>query len=340
LLRQGDFMELVLKAVNLKGGYLLGSTYTSDLRYEIYVDAVSGISLELRRNEIFGIAGESGCGKSTLVKILYGYIKPPLILKEGCVDLYTREGETFSISSLKEEYKRKHIYWKYISYIPQASMNVLNPTMRIRDNFAEILKLHANMEKEESYKKAEEYIGQFGLPKDVLAAFPHQLSGGMRQRVTILLALIMTPDLVLADEPTSALDVINQQVVLMMLRALQERFKNTVVIVSHDMGVHGVITHRLAVMYAGRLVEIGRTEEIFEDPLHPYTQSLIRSLPKLGDKSQRKGLSGHPPDLKNPPSGCRFRPRCPSYGPQCREETPTLIEVKHGRYVECWLYFT
>lgn len=333
-------VEPVLKAVNLKGGYSLGSLYASASQHGLYVDAVSDVSLELFRNEIFGIAGESGCGKSTLIKILYGYLEPPLVLKDGLVYLYTKEGKEISITSLNKEQLKKDVFWRHISYIPQSSMNVLNPTMRVRDHFAEMLKLHANMSKEEAYKEAGKYVEYMGLPRDVLAAFPHQLSGGMRQRVVISLALLMKPDLILADEPTSALDVINQQAVLTMLRDSQESFKNTIVIVSHDMGVHGVITHRVAIMYAGRIMEIGKTEEIFEDPLHPYTQALIKALPRLGDKAQRKGLSGRPPDLKNPPSGCRFRPRCPSYGPQCREETPTLIEVKPGRYVECWLYNT
>lgn len=333
-------MELVLKATNLKGGYLLRPKYATALQSQggVYVDAVSGVSLELFRNEIFGIAGESGCGKSTLIKILYGNIEPPLILKEGHVDIYTREGKVFSITSLSKEQLKKDVFWKHVSYIPQASMNVLNPTMRIRDHFAEVLKVHADIEKEEAYKEAEKRIEQFGLPKDVLIAFPHQLSGGMRQRVTILLALLMTPDLVLADEPTSALDVINQQAVLMMLRDVQRSLKNTIVIVSHDMGVHGVMTHRVAVMYAGRIVEVGRTEEIFERPLHPYTQALIKALPRLGDKSQRKGLSGHPPDLKNPPPGCRFRPRCPFHKSLCENEIPSLREVEPNHYVECWLY--
>ncbi|MEM1998007.1 MAG: ABC transporter ATP-binding protein [Candidatus Bathyarchaeia archaeon] len=333
-------MELVLRATNLKGGYLLNPAYATASQHELYVDAVSGVSLDLFRDEIFGIAGESGCGKSTFTKIIYGYLEPPLILKDGAVHLYTKKGKVFPITSLSREQLKKDVFWKHVSYIPQSSMNVLNPTMRIRDHFAEMFKLHANMDKTEAYEEAKKYLEQMGLPKDVLSAFPHQLSGGMRQRVVISLALIMRPDLILADEPTSALDVINQQTVLSMLKDAQESFKNTVVIVSHDMGVHGVITHRIAVMYAGRIVEVGRTEEVFEDPLHPYTQALIKALPRLGDKTQRKGLSGHPPDLRNPPPGCRFGPRCPFSGQQCKEESPTLREVKPGRFVECWLYYT
>lgn len=328
-------MEPVIESNDLKGGYLLKSASSE---HEIYVDAVSGISLKLFKNEIFGIAGESGCGKSTLIKMLYGYLEPPLVLKDGSVKLYTKEGKEFTITSLNIEQLRKEVFWRRISYVPQSAMNVLNPMMRIRDHFAEMIKMYADVDKREAYKEAGKYIEQMGLPKDILSAFPHQLSGGMRQRVVIALALLMDPDLVLADEPTSALDVINQRVILNMLRDAQETLKNTVVTVSHDMGVHGVMTHRIAVMYAGRIVEIGRTEDVFEKPLHPYTQALIGALPRLGDRTQRRGLSGHPPDLKNPPTGCRFHPRCPLAEPKCKNEEPTMREVEPGRYVECWLY--
>nr|NIM44512.1 ATP-binding cassette domain-containing protein [Nitrososphaeria archaeon] len=215
--------------------------------------------------------------------------------------------------------------------------NVLNPTMRVRDHFAEMLKVHAGMEKKKAYAEARGYVEKTGLPIDVLSAFPHQLSGGMRQRVVIAIGLLLKPDLVLADEPSSALDVINQQVVLTMLRDAQKALKNTLVIVSHDMGVHGVMTHRMSIMYAGKIVEIGTTEEVFEKPIHPYTQALIKSLPKLGDKEQRKGLGGHPPDLRSPPSGCRFHPRCPRATLTCGRKTPKIKEVKPDRYVACWL---
>lgn len=332
-------MEAILEANSLKGGYLLKlANVAQSPKHELYVDAVSDVSLKLFRNEIFGIAGESGCGKSTLIKIFYGYLEPPLILKGGSVELQTKDGKKFTITSLSREQLRRDIFWRCSSYIPQSSMNVLNPTMRVRDHFAEMLKLYAGMDKNEAYKESRKYLEQMGLPTDVLSAFPHQLSGGMRQRVVISLALLMKPNIVFADEPTSALDVINQQVVLNMLKDSQESLKNTVVLVSHDMGVHGVVTHRMAVMYAGRIVEVGKTENIFEDPLHPYTQALIEALPRLGDKTQRKGLGGHPPDLKNPPLGCRFYIRCPYSESKCKAGNPVMREVKPGRYVECWQY--
>jgi len=321
-------MSIVLKCLNVKGGYELS---------EAYIDAVSNVSLELRTNEIFGIAGESGCGKSTFIKTIYGYIEPPLILKGGTIELYGRNGKTFNISSLSLGYLRKNVWWKYISYIPQNAMNVLNPTMRIRDHFAEIYKEHMGLKKRDSYTRAQEYIESFGLPNEVLSAFPHQLSGGMRQRVVIALSLLFEPDIVLADEPTSALDVINQRVSLVFLRKAQRKLKNTIVVVSHDMGVQSVLTDRMGIMYAGKIVEIGETQTIFENPLHPYTKMLIKSLPRLGDKTRRVGAKGQPPDLRNPPPGCRFHPRCPYSKPICRKEEPTLLEVEQGHYVSCWL---
>ena len=322
---------------NLKAGYKL-STMEFQKEVEIYVDAVSGVSLTLGRNEIFGIAGESGCGKSTLIKVIYGYYEPSLILRDGSVRLYGRKGEEFDIVKLDRIRLQRDVWWKHISYIPQSSMNILNPTMRIRDHFAEILKIHRGMEKDEAYREAGKYLESMGLPIDALSAFPHQLSGGMRQRVVIALALLLEPSLVLADEPSSALDVINQKVVLTLLREKQEELKNTVVIVSHDMGVHGVLSDRMAIMYAGKIVEICDTTEIFWKPLHPYTKALIESLPRLGDKSKRIGLGGAPPDLRNPPPGCRFHPRCPYVMPVCSKADPPLREVKNNRYAACWLY--
>jgi peptide/nickel transport system ATP-binding protein len=323
-------MDLVLRGLNIKGVYEMSN---------LYVDAVNNVSLELYKNEIFGIAGESGCGKSTLVKILYGYIEPPLKLKSGSIELYSSNNEKpFMISSLSLDDLRNTVWWKHISYIPQNSMNVLNPTTRIRDHFAEMYKTYMGMKKKEAYAMARKYLEEFGLPSDALQAFPHQLSGGMRQRIVIAMSLLLQPDVVLADEPTSALDVINQRAALMFLKKAQERLKNTIVLVSHDMGIHSVLTDRMGVMYAGNIVEVGGTHAIFEKPLHPYTKALIDSLPRLGDKARRTGLKGQPPDLRQPPSGCRFHPRCPYSKPICQREEPKLVKIEKDREVSCWIY--
>lgn len=321
-------MDLVLKGLNIEGGYELP---------EVYVDAVSNVSLELHRNEVFGIAGESGCGKSTLIKILYGYVEPPLTLKNGSIELYTNDGHIFNISSLSPDELRKTAWWRHVSYIPQNAMNVLNPTTRIRNHFTEMYSAYMGLEKSEAYARAQKYIESFGLPNDVLAAFPHQLSGGMRQRVVIAISLLLEPNLVLADEPSSALDVINQRAALMFLKNAQKMLGNTLVLVSHDMGIQGVLTDKIALMYAGKIIEVGETPAIFENPMHPYTKALVKSLPRLGDKAQRTGLKGQPPDLKQPPPGCRFCPRCPYSKPICQKEEPKILEIERGHYISCWL---
>jgi peptide/nickel transport system ATP-binding protein len=301
---------------------------------DIYVDAVSNISLEVFRNEVLGIAGESGCGKSTLLKAMYGYVKPPLKILNGSVELLT-ENKQFEIYSLSPNELQKNIWYKRISYIPQSAMNVLNPTMRIRDHFIELFDVHLNMSKQDAYIQAQRYSENMGLPREALDAFPHQLSGGMKQRAVIAMAVSLQPELILADEPSSALDVITQKAVLTLLMEIRKKLGITLVIVSHDMGIHSVLTDRIAVMYAGKLLEVGRTKDIFDKPMHPYTQALIESLPRIGDKSYRIGLGGQPPDLRNPPPGCRFHPRCPHVMDICKKEEPRLIK-KDETKVACW----
>jgi peptide/nickel transport system ATP-binding protein len=320
--------DAVLKAVNVYGEYVLSP--------EISIKAVNDVSIQLQRNEIVGIAGESGCGKSTLIKVLYGFLDPPLTAR-GKVMLGVTNN-FINILSVSEDYRRENIWWKNISYIPQNSMNVLNPFMRIGDHFSEVLSKHLKISKSEAYKIAEEYIGTMGLRKDVLKAFPHQLSGGMRQRIVVALALQLKPSIVFADEPTTAVDVILQKVLLQFLTEKQKELQNTLVLVTHDMGVHAMITQRMIVMYAGKIIEEAPTENLFEDPKHPYTQALVRSLPRLGDESPKIGLGGVPPDLKNPPLGCKFHPRCPYAADVCRKEEPPLIEYEKGWKVRCVLY--
>jgi peptide/nickel transport system ATP-binding protein len=318
---------VVLKADNVFGEYVISP--------QISIKAVNNVSIELKKNEVIGIAGESGCGKSTLIKILYGFLQPPLTAS-GKVLLNTKGG--FDLLSVSEDYKRENIWWKIMSYIPQNSMNVLNPFMKIGDHFVELLRKHLKIEKDEAYRVAEEYVMSMGMRKDVLKAFPHQLSGGMRQRVVVSLALLLKPSIIFADEPTTAVDVVLQKVLLQLLTDKQKELGATLVVVTHDMGVHVMITHRVAVMYAGRVVEEAPTEPLFEDPKHPYTQALINSLPRLGDDRPRIGLSGSPPDLRNPPPGCEFHPRCPYAMDICRREKPLRVKIDKDRYVVCWLY--
>ncbi len=320
--------EVVLHIDNVKAGYVVGRRF---------IDAVSSVSLKLFYGEVFGLAGESGCGKSTLLKVIYGYIEPPLKRIEGSLILRTKN-ERLSLHELSDDELKRRVWWRYMTWIPQGAMSVLNPTIRVRDHFIEMFKLYSNIDKREVYRLTTEYLEALGLSKEVIDAYPIQLSGGMRQRIVIALALLFNPILVLADEPTSALDVVTQKILLEQLLKVQKERGFTLVLVSHDMDVHGVFTDRIGVMYAGKIVEVGSTDKMFAEPLHPYTKALIGSLPRLGDKSIRKGLSGAPPDLADPPPGCRFHPRCPYAMDICRREEPPIIEIEKGRIVGCWLY--
>ncbi|MEM2342416.1 MAG: ABC transporter ATP-binding protein [Candidatus Bathyarchaeia archaeon] len=300
------------------------------------VKAVDNVSFSVKLNEIFGICGESGCGKSTLIKVLYGIIEFPLKLVSGRISINI-DGKSFLLKDNKDVNTIRKLWWKEISYIPQASMNLLNPTVKIKDQFMEIFrKMNKKITRSEAEKIMQKSFDVLGLPKEVLSSYPHQLSGGMRQRVVIAMATIHNPKIVYADEPTTALDVVVQRGILEMIVELQKKLNNTFVIVTHDMGIHYQISDRIMVMYAGKVCEIGKTYEIFQKPIHPYTKLLIESLPRLGDKSERKSIKGEPPNLLSPPKGCRFHVRCPYAAQKCAKEEPSLLEILHGRYVACF----
>jgi peptide/nickel transport system ATP-binding protein len=300
-----------------------------------YVNAVDDVNLIIRENEIFGIAGESGCGKSTLLKVMYDLINFPLEISRGEVIL-EHKNKDGSITSLHSGDIHKS-WWKMISYIPQGAMHVMNPVKRIKDQFFDGLSKNYNkIGKKELKKEIVAYLRELELPGEVLEAYPHQLSGGMRQRVLIALAAFINPEIILADEPTTALDVVVQRGILTMLKRTQKKMRNSIVIVSHDMGVHYQITDRLGIMYAGKLIEAGPTTEIFNNPAHPYARMLIAALPRIGDNSQKEGIPGTPPSLRNPPSGCRFATRCPYVVEQCRTGDPPTYQVGEDHTVSCY----
>ena len=299
------------------------------------VRAVDGVSLRIPSGRVFGIAGESGCGKSTLLKVLLGMLAPPLRIFGGTVQ-YDDNGRKIDVLHLREA-ERRALRWRFVSYIPQGSMHVLNPVRRIRDTFNDFIAAHQPTWSARANEHVRDYLAELGLPRSVVDAYPHQLSGGMRQRVTIALATILAPRLVLADEPTTALDVVVQRGVIQLLDDIRQRLGSTLVLVTHDMGVHANLAERVAVLYAGQLVEEADTWTIFEEPLHPYTQYLIRSLPRLDDQSERVSIPGRPPALDAPPTGCRFHPRCPFAMDRCRTTVPAIEEVKPGHRVACFL---
>jgi peptide/nickel transport system ATP-binding protein len=301
------------------------------------VRAVDGVSFDLFPNEIYGVAGESSCGKTTLIKVISGNIKPPLKALEGSVN-FNFDGYEVDMLQASQDELRRNVRWKEISYVMQGSMSVLNPVRKVIETFRDIVDTHEHItDKKKFLEQTRTHINRLGLPTDVLNAYPHQLSGGMRQRVAIALATVFQPALIIADEPTTALDVVVQRGVLQMIKEIQSTSKNTVLLVTHDLAVHANVADRVMIMYAGRIVEEAPTESIFNAPLHPYTQHLISSLPMIGERSTKASLKGTPPNLANPPSGCRFHTRCPYVMDVCRTEVPDLVSVKERHRVACHL---
>ncbi|MDH4291316.1 MAG: ABC transporter ATP-binding protein [Dehalococcoidia bacterium] len=323
--------ETVLRTEGLKAFYVLDVFGTQKV-----VKAVNEVNIEIRENEVYGIAGESGCGKTTLLKALVAAIEPPLRLIGGKV-YYCGYGKEIDVSSLSAEEKRR-LRWEYISYVPQGSMSVLNPVMKVKETYRDFIESHVSGKtREEAYEIAGRQIVELGLPRKILDTYPHQLSGGMRQRVTIALAALLRPRIIVCDEPTTALDVVVQRGVVQMLRDVQKYLENTIVLVTHDMGVQANIADRVGIMYAGKMVEEATTERIFGRPLHPYTQYLINSLPRFGDKTTRESVPGSPPSLIDLPSGCPFHPRCPYVLDICTKQMPGFVRLEPNHRVACWL---
>lgn len=300
-----------------------------------FVGVVDDVSLTIADSEILGIAGESGCGKSTLIKVIYGQFDGTLALISGSVEGRFCDDATGEMVSTSANHL-SDLWWKQISYIPQGSMSLLNPVTRIRaqmmDSLPDAMRSTARATAARAFEK---FLAEMDLPSSVLNAYPHQLSGGMRQRVLVAMAAFFKPKLIIADEPTTALDVVIQKKILLLLVEIQRRQRNAIVIVSHDLGVHYQITHRLAITYAGKIVEIGPTQDIFAAPRHPYTRALIGALPILGDRTPRFGIAGQPPDLSRPEPGCRFASRCTNVGDICLQVSPNLIERTEGHSVAC-----
>jgi len=298
------------------------------------VRAVDDVSLRVMPNEIYGLAGESSCGKSTLIKTIAGAIRPPLTVQGGSV-VFDFGGRALNLYESGPE-ALDAIRWKHLSYVMQGSMGVLNPVRRVKHSFVDFAYRHIGKPMPEFMEVVRHHLGRVHLGPEVLQAFPHELSGGMRQRVAIALATVCKPELIIADEPTTALDVIVQKGVLGMIREVQRELRTSMIFVTHDMSVHAHLCDRLGVMYAGRLIEEGATRDIFSRPRHPYTTHLIASLPRIGSTISIKALEGQPPNLADPPAGCRFHPRCPLAMDICKQQVPTFEEVAPGHRVACF----
>jgi len=296
------------------------------------VRAVDDVSLKVKRGEVLGIAGESGCGKSTLAWSLLGYVPPPGRIVGGSIIIDGKD-----ITRMNENRLRKEIRWKKVSMIFQGAMNALTPVFTIEDQLAEPLIVHKGMTKEEAREEIIKMLKSVGLDETFLKRYPHELSGGQKQRVIISMALLLHPDLVIADEPTTALDVIVQAQIMNLFKEIKKKYNIAMIFITHDLSVIAEIADKVAIMYAGKIVEYGTSDQVFLNPQHPYTQGLLKSIPRIRSKEKITWIPGVPPDLVRPPPGCRFHPRCPYAMDICRKKEPPLIEVEPGHYVACHL---
>jgi peptide/nickel transport system ATP-binding protein len=294
------------------------------------VRAVDDVSFSLRPHERFGLAGESGSGKSTMALAILRMIRPPGHIDGGEVWL-----QDTSLLSLSDDAMRR-LRLAGIALVPQGSMNALNPVLRIRAQIADALDDHGtSLPKRDFENRVRELLSRVGLPPEVADMYPHELSGGMKQRACIAIAICLQPKVIIADEPTSALDVVVQRQVMATLARVQQELGAAVVLIGHDMGLMAQFVDRLGVMYAGRLVEIAPIGEIITAPRHPYTQMLIASLPSLERKDTMQGIPGLAPLLRELPSGCAFHPRCPRAAARCSVERPELLDIATGVQAAC-----
>lgn len=296
------------------------------------VQAVDGISFTVPKGMALGLVGESGCGKSSTANAIMRLLPKNTHKFDGLIKL---DGK--NIANIPLEDFRRSIRWKEIAMIFQGAMNSLNPVLKVGFQVAEPLIIHLNMPKDEALAKAAEMFETVMLPPAFIDRYPHELSGGMKQRVIIAMALIMKPKLLILDEPTSALDVSVQAQIMNLLKKLKKDFNLSMIFITHDIALASDISDYLAVMYAGQIVEVGPIEDVLLDPKHPYAQKLIASIPRLREDRHPEFLPGVPPGLINPPPGCRFANRCPYRFEKCSEDPP-IFNIGKEHYVKCWLY--
>ncbi len=296
------------------------------------VKAVDGVNLQLSGSESMGIVGESACGKSTLGAALMRSMQPPGKIVGGTIMLNDND-----ILKMAEQEFNRSVRWKKIAMVFQGAMNALDPVYSVESQLQEILREHGfggNVE-----EKISESLSAVGLDPSVARRYPHELSGGMKQRVVIAMALLLEPDLLIADEPTTALDVLVQSQIIALLKRLRKEKGITIILITHDLALVAQLADRIGIMYAGQLVEVGSADEVYKSPKHPYTQALIAAVPRLRSKEKKINfVAGSPPSLLSPPAGCRFYARCPHAMDVCKKDPPEF-PTKTG-YVRCWLYET
>jgi len=318
------FVDPILEVKNLRVHY---ATPLGD------VIAVNGINFKVNKGEIMGLVGESGCGKTTTAMAILRLVQPPGRILGGEVRV-----DNIDIIPLSPVELRS-IRWRKLSLIPQGAMNSLNPIMQVYDQIADSIKAHEPRTPEKIIKeRIADLLSLVGLPARASKLYPHELSGGMKQRVCIAMAIALNPPLIIADEPTSALDVVVQRLVAQTILDVKQRLNVSMILIGHDMGLQAQLVDRIAVMYAGNIVEISPARIIYKEPLHPYTKLLISSIPSIKVRKPLQLTSGLTHDLRNPPPGCVFQERCPNVFERCRKEFPLLSEVMPGLEVACHLY--
>lgn len=295
------------------------------------VQAVDEVDFTLDHNEAVVIIGESGCGKSSMAKA---------ILRLLPRNVHTYSGKVFltgtDVMQLPEEEFRRNIRWARIAMVPQAAMNALNPVLRVGDQVAEPAIFHHGVSKSAALEQARKMFQLVGVPEDFMTRYAFELSGGMRQRAALAMALVTTPDLIILDEPTSALDLLTQANIMNQLKRIKQAMGMSFILITHDIATSSELADRVAVMYAGQIVEVGDAFRFFKEPLHPYSYKLMASVPRLRETKDPDFITGQPPSLINPPKGCRFAERCHKRFDQCAQEPPT-VNID-GRLVKCWLY--
>jgi peptide/nickel transport system ATP-binding protein len=298
------------------------------------VYAVDDISFGLKKGETLGLVGESGCGKTTTVMGLMNMVSPPGEITGGEIRIDGKD-----IVPLTENEMREQIRWVKLSMVFQGAMNCLTPVYTIGKQMMETLQEHRAMDKQEAIRRIVKYLNMVGLSEDVISRYPHELSGGMKQRIVIATALFLEPQIVICDEPTTALDVVVQAQIINLLKRLKQQLGLSVIFITHDLATEAEVADRIVVMYAGNIMEIGTNAQIYgeQGPAHPYTQKLLAATPRLHQKVKELAfILGAPPDLIAPPPGCKFHPRCAEAMEKCSKELPPLLEIDTGHWSACW----